>query len=124
MWNLRMNPGASDPSWPRAGETSTTASPSPSLRIVPVAPFAVINLVAGASHIRLRDFALGTLVGLLPGITVIALFADGLVNSIRDPDTNSFAWLVGAVLVIIVTMPWLLKWLNRRQVPLESREGP
>ena len=38
------------------------------LRIVPVAPFTVINLVAGASHIRLRDFALGTLVDLLPGV--------------------------------------------------------
>jgi phosphatidylserine/phosphatidylglycerophosphate/cardiolipin synthase-like enzyme/membrane protein DedA with SNARE-associated domain len=93
------------------------------LRIVPVAPFAVINLVAGASHIRLRDFALGTLVGLLPGVAAIALFADGLVNSIRDPGVDSFAWLAGAVLVIVVAMFWLLKWLKRRQDPAEGHEG-
>ena len=37
------------------------------LRIVPVAPFTVVNLVAGASHISFRDFALGTLLGMLAG---------------------------------------------------------
>jgi uncharacterized membrane protein YdjX (TVP38/TMEM64 family) len=91
------------------------------LRMVPVAPFAVINLVAGASHIRLRDFALGTLVGLLPGLVAIALFADGLVNSIREPDAGSFAWLAVVVLGILLAAFWLRKWLRYRQDP--SRRG-
>ena len=93
------------------------------LRIVPVAPFAVINLVAGASHIRLRDFALGTLVGLLPGLVAIALFADGLVHSIRDPDVGSFAWLAAVVLLIVLATLWLRKWLRRRQAPSNSSGG-
>ncbi len=84
------------------------------LRIVPVAPFAVINLVAGASHIRLRDFTLGTLLGLLPGLVAIALFADSLLHSIRDPDAGSFAWLIAVVLVIALATLWLRKWLRRR----------
>jgi phospholipase D1/2 len=37
------------------------------VRIVPVAPFAVINLFTGASHIRLRDYLIGTLLGMIPG---------------------------------------------------------
>lgn len=82
------------------------------LRIVPVAPFAVINLVAGASHIRFRDFALGTLVGLLPGLMVIALFADRLVHSIRDPDAASFAWLAALVLVMVLATLLLRRRLN------------
>ena len=94
------------------------------LRIVPVAPFAVINLVAGASHISLRDFALGTLVGLLPGLMAIALFADGLVNSIRDPDIDTFTWLAAVVLVIMVTAFWLRKWLGYRQDASKSGTGP
>jgi uncharacterized membrane protein YdjX (TVP38/TMEM64 family) len=85
------------------------------LRIVPVAPFTVINLVAGASHIRLRDFALGTLLGLLPGVFAIALFADGLVESIRDPDSGSFAWLAAVVIVIALAAFALRKWLRGRQ---------
>ncbi len=91
------------------------------LRIVPVAPFTVINLVAGASHIGLKDFALGTLVGLLPGIVAIALFADGLVVSIRDPGMGSFAWLAVVVLVIALAALWFRRWLRRRQAPSESQ---
>ncbi len=37
------------------------------VRLVPVAPFAIINMVAGASHIRLRDLVLGTAIGITPG---------------------------------------------------------
>jgi uncharacterized membrane protein YdjX (TVP38/TMEM64 family) len=37
------------------------------VRLLPVAPFAVVNMVAGASHIRLRDLMLGTLIGISPG---------------------------------------------------------
>jgi uncharacterized membrane protein YdjX (TVP38/TMEM64 family) len=82
------------------------------LRLVPVAPFNVINFVAGASHIRFRDFALGTLVGLVPGILAIALFADSVVRSIRDPDAGSFAWLTAVVVAIALPMLWLHKRLR------------
>ena len=91
------------------------------LRIVPVAPFAVINLIAGASHISFRDFALGTLIGLLPGIIAIALFADGLVQSIRNPDTGSFAWLAVLVLVIVAATLGLRKWLRGRTSAADDR---
>ncbi|HEX9142683.1 MAG TPA: VTT domain-containing protein, partial [Candidatus Binatia bacterium] len=37
-------------------------------RIVPIAPFAVVNMVAGACQIRLRDFSLATALGMIPGI--------------------------------------------------------
>ena len=84
------------------------------LRIVPVAPFAVINLVAGASHIRMRDFALGTLIGLLPGVSAIALFADSVVRSIRNPDGSSLAWLVAVLVGIVAMMFALRKWLSDR----------
>ena len=36
------------------------------MRIVPVAPFTVVNLAAGASHIGLRDFLIGTVFGMTP----------------------------------------------------------
>jgi uncharacterized membrane protein YdjX (TVP38/TMEM64 family) len=91
------------------------------LRIVPVAPFNIINLVAGASHIRFRDFALGSLVGLLPGIGAIALFADSVVRSIRNPDAGSFAWLAGVVLAIALTLRWMGKRLRNEGTLKENQ---
>ena len=91
------------------------------LRIVPVAPFVVINLVAGASHIRFKDFALGTLIGLLPGLIAIALFADGLLQSVRDPNIETFTWLAVVVLLVVLMMFGLRKWLSGSQTSTESQ---
>lgn len=42
------------------------------IRLLPIAPFAIVNMIAGASHLRLRDFIPGTLIGMLPGTLIIA----------------------------------------------------
>ncbi len=85
------------------------------LRIVPVAPFTIINLVAGASHISFRDFAIGTLLGLLPGITAIALFADGLAQALGEPNLRSIAWVVGLLALVVISTLGLRRLLMRRQ---------
>jgi len=46
------------------------------IRLLPVAPFALINMVIGASHIRLRHLLLGTLIGITPGIWIAILLID------------------------------------------------
>ena len=84
-------------------------------RIVPVAPFAVINLIAGVSAIRWRDFALGTLIGLLPGVTAIALLADRAAASLRQPDIGQFSLLLTAVLLVGLGLFGLRRWIKRRR---------
>jgi len=85
------------------------------LRVIPVAPFTVINLAAGASHIRFRDFALGSLLGMAPGILALTLFSDQVVEVLRTPDLARHALLLTlAVAVGIGT--WLFsRWLLKRQ---------
>jgi phosphatidylserine/phosphatidylglycerophosphate/cardiolipin synthase-like enzyme/uncharacterized membrane protein YdjX (TVP38/TMEM64 family) len=85
------------------------------LRIIPLAPFTVVNLVAGASRIRFRDFMLGSSVGLLPGITSISVFTDQLAATIQKPDLPAFAALV-AVAAIIIVIAWTCwRWASRRR---------
>jgi phospholipase D1/2 len=75
-------------------------------RVVPVGPFSVVNIVAGASHIRWRDFLLGTVIGLVPGVTVASIFVDRVTAAIREPSAGTFALLaaVGAALTALIFM--------------------
>ncbi|MFO7918033.1 MAG: hypothetical protein R6V13_08145 [Anaerolineae bacterium] len=79
------------------------------MRIVPVAPFAVLNLLAGAMHISLRDFAIGTTVGMLPGIIALAIFAEGLLSLIGQADLHAVALILVGVLGLAG-----LAWLGKR----------
>jgi phospholipase D1/2 len=76
------------------------------VRIIPVAPFAVINLFAGASHIRFRDFLIGTLIGMVPGVAAMAVFAEGILALVRDADLKRF--LVAALGLVIIAGVTLL----------------
>jgi phospholipase D1/2 len=70
------------------------------VRLVPIAPYTVVNLVCGASHIRLRDYLLGTAMALVPGIMAIALFLHGVRAAVRHPLAALIALLIGILLVL------------------------
>jgi phosphatidylserine/phosphatidylglycerophosphate/cardiolipin synthase-like enzyme/uncharacterized membrane protein YdjX (TVP38/TMEM64 family) len=71
------------------------------VRVLPVAPFTVINLVAGASHISLRDFVLGTVLGMTPGIALTVTFVHQLAEAVRRPSLGTVAVLTLVALVLI-----------------------
>jgi phospholipase D1/2 len=76
-----------------------------SCRLVPVAPFTVINVVAGAMPIRIRDYLLGTLVGMAPGIAVLAAFGDRILKVVDDPNPMN-AILLAAVVAVWLGLGW------------------
>jgi len=79
------------------------------VRVVPVAPFAVINLFAGASHLRLRDFMIGTAIGMTPAIIAMSIFAEGLLSLISKADLRAIALvLVGGLALAGIA------WYGRR----------
>lgn len=84
-------------------------------RIVPVAPFSVINLVAGVSEIRWRDFALGTFLGMVPGVLTVVLLADRIAESLRSPDMGQFAVLGVTVLAVAAGLVGLRRWIKGRR---------
>lgn len=85
------------------------------LRIVPVAPFTVINVIAGVSEIRFRDFALGSFIGLLPGVIGIAFLADRVSASLEAPSASSLLWLAAAVAAVVALLLSLRHFLGRRR---------
>jgi phosphatidylserine/phosphatidylglycerophosphate/cardiolipin synthase-like enzyme/uncharacterized membrane protein YdjX (TVP38/TMEM64 family) len=67
------------------------------LRVLPMAPFTLVNLAIGASGIRFLDFALGTLIGMGPGLVVMCFVGSRIADIIDNPSVHHIAWLlVGA----------------------------
>ncbi|HJU06253.1 MAG TPA: VTT domain-containing protein, partial [Nitrospiraceae bacterium] len=84
------------------------------VRVLPVAPFTVVNLVAGASHIGFRDFVLGTVIGELPGLAAMSAFFDNVMEAIRHPGPISFLVLAAVAGAIAVGALGLRRWLSKR----------
>jgi phosphatidylserine/phosphatidylglycerophosphate/cardiolipin synthase-like enzyme/uncharacterized membrane protein YdjX (TVP38/TMEM64 family) len=81
------------------------------LRLVPLAPFTIEGIVAGAIRIRLRDFTIGTALGMLPGTLAATVFGDQLEIALRDPGEVNL-WIVGGVTVALITATLLVRrWL-------------
>jgi phospholipase D1/2 len=72
------------------------------VRLLPVAPFSIVNLIAGAFRIPVVDYTAGTLIGLAPGLVLLTALGDRLVAAIREPT-------LGRVLLLIaVLVAWAL----------------
>lgn len=80
------------------------------VRVVPSAPFIVVNMAAGASHIRIHQFLIGTGIGIIPKTAFIAFVGGSLMSLIQE--LNPFV-IAGLVLVLVA---WVGAgyWLRRR----------
>lgn len=82
------------------------------IRLLPLAPFGIVNMMAGASEVRFRDFALGSVIGMTPGIVATVAFENRLERAIRDPGPISIALLLAVMGIIGVAFYGLRRWLS------------
>jgi len=91
------------------------------VRLVPIAPFAVVGLVAGAIRVKLWHYALGTFLGNLPGVLAATVFADQIAAALDDASRINW-WVVGGVAGLLVAGTLAVRrWLGKTLV---SRRGP
>jgi uncharacterized membrane protein YdjX (TVP38/TMEM64 family) len=83
------------------------------VRLLPIAPFVVVNLVMGAMRIRLRDFVLGSLVGVLPGMLMATVLSEQISRWIVKPAEIN-GWLIALAAALLVTVVYFgQRWLRR-----------
>ena len=71
------------------------------IRMVPIAPFMVINLAAGASAIPLFDYMAGTFLGMLPGLIMISAVGNQFAHILTSSTPSDIAILAAAVIAWI-----------------------
>lgn len=85
------------------------------VRILPIAPYSVVSLAAGAAEIPRVPYLAGTALGMAPGILLYALIADRAREVISDPRPLSWAMLFFAVVLIVAVALLLRRYLGRRE---------
>jgi uncharacterized membrane protein YdjX (TVP38/TMEM64 family) len=90
----------------RRGLVAVTA-----LRLVPLAPFAVEGLVAGAIRIKFWHFTLGTAIGILPGTLTTILVGNQIETALSNPGAINYWPVAGAVALLIGGAFAVRKWL-------------
>jgi phosphatidylserine/phosphatidylglycerophosphate/cardiolipin synthase-like enzyme/uncharacterized membrane protein YdjX (TVP38/TMEM64 family) len=88
------------------------------VRMVPLAPFTLVNLVAGASRIPLSDYIFGTMIGMAPGIILMSALGYQIYGLITEPTLANVVLFIAAVLVwIAVTVgvqALLVRWRSAK----------
>ncbi|MEJ2255804.1 MAG: phospholipase D-like domain-containing protein, partial [Woeseiaceae bacterium] len=83
------------------------------VRLVPIAPFSVVNVLLGVSGVRLRDFLLGTLIAMGPAIVLLCMSVDRARaalagESVFDP------WIIVVIAAAGISVIGLRIWQKRR----------
>lgn len=97
------------------------------LRLTPVAPFFIVNVAPAFFNVSLRDYALATALGIIPGTFVYAAVGAGLRTALatgatRDPAEAARALMLEpavlwpiAGLIVLALIPIAVKALRRRE---------
>jgi phospholipase D1/2 len=88
------------------------------LRKIP-APFLLSNIVAGASHVRYRDFVLGTLLGMGAFVLALAGFGSRLTDAIAHPTPASLLSLAA-----LLAFPFGIAWITNHALKRRHHHVP
>ena len=84
------------------------------VRLVPSAPFIVVNMAAGVTPMRALHFVAGTGIGIVPKI-VLTAFAGASIIQLMRGEIGRHAWAVAAVAALWLAIGWFARrWLRGR----------
>lgn len=85
------------------------------VRLVPSAPFIVVNMAAGVTPMSVWQFAAGTALGIIPKIVLTAFAGNSIVQVLKGEGGGHLFWLAGIGLLWIVIGWYARKWLKSRE---------
>jgi uncharacterized membrane protein YdjX (TVP38/TMEM64 family) len=95
------------------------------LRLSPLISSTIVNWVLGVTRVTLRDFAIGSMLGVLPGTLAYVYIGSGLkkaseIGMEREPDPVQRALFWGG-LVATLAVVWVVSKLAKRELLKELK---
>src|SRR6185436_3964753 len=85
------------------------------VRLVPSAPFIVVNMAAGVTPMRVLDFTAGTALGIVPKIALTCFAGNSIARAMRGDLGRDALWLV-LLIVAWIALGWAARlWLRTRE---------
>jgi uncharacterized membrane protein YdjX (TVP38/TMEM64 family) len=85
------------------------------IRLVPAAPFIVVNMAAGTARVRRADFAVGTAIGILPKILLTAFAGGAVTAAFTGGGLIQLGLLAAAVALWVGSAMLARRWLRARE---------
>lgn len=88
------------------------------LRIIPIAPFIVVNMVLGAARVKLWHYLVGTAIGMLPGTLTATVFADQFESWLSGSSGINWTLVIVVALAFVIGIVLLRRWFVKSQPDL------
>ncbi|BBI63120.1 hypothetical protein HSBAA_44260 [Vreelandella sulfidaeris] len=62
------------------------------INLLPLAPFTLTNMLAGAFHLKFRDYMIGSTLGIVPGLAAVILLGSQLGALFTAASTKNSYW--------------------------------
>ena len=85
------------------------------VRLVPSAPFIVVNMAAGVTPMRVVDFLLGTAIGIVPKIVLTAFAGNSIFRVLKGEIGKDALWLVAIAVAWVGIGLAARAWLRSRE---------
>lgn len=93
------------------------------VNLLPLAPFTLTNMLAGAFHLRFRDYLIGSIIGIVPGLAGVTLLGSQLGRLVTADNQGELAMALGGIALGVLVLIGLKRYASRRQQRGPARQG-
>lgn len=85
------------------------------VNLLPLAPFTLTNMMAGAFHLRFRDYMIGSILGIIPGLAGVTLLGSQLGQLAAADSRKDVVMALGGLVLGAALLYGLKRWAERRR---------
>lgn len=86
------------------------------VNLLPLAPFTLTNMMAGAFRLRFRDYMIGSTLGIAPGLAAVTLLGSQLGELATADSREELLWSLGGLAMAGLLLYGLKRWSDRRRL--------